>query len=701
MEFVLRTDRRDGVTVLKLSNAPLNCLSKETRRQLADALQAVELDSTVTAVVLMGNGRAFSTGADLKEFDRPDAFTDRDLQHLIFAQIESMTKPVVAAIHGVALGGGCELALGCHYRVAAPDAKIGLPEITLGFMPGAGGTQRLPRAIGLEPALNLILKGDSVSGGEGLRLGLVDAVIHEDVEQGAIAFALRVATLRPLPLLRDKPIVHPNAVGFLDFVRRTVKADPHAPPGASSVVEALAAAATLALDKGLEIEFDLFRRLAESAEAKAFRHIFFATRAAGRVPTSARRMPALATALVVGGGAMGRGITVSLLDAGLAVSLLESDGAAREVAASWMRDHYRRQVEQRRLSPERMEQTLSRFACVQCYEEAHDVDLAIEAVFEDMDVKLDVMSALDRATRPEAILATNTSSLDVNQLAAATTRPQQVLGLHFFNPAQVMKLVEVVRADKTAPEVLEAAIALVRRMRKIAVISGVCDGFIGNRMMTQYLNQAMFILEEGTMPWVVDDALEKWGMAMGPFRMLDLVGNEVPWEARKRKYLAHPHGVYPRVADELCERGWYGQKTGRGWYVHEQGRRQPKPNPDAAALIESHALKHGIPKREVAPDEIVERCIYALVNEGSAVLGEGIAGKASDIDVLLTTGYGFPRTRGGPMFHAEAVGLANVLRRMRRFAATGHGDREFWNPDPLLVRLANSGKAFVEAGDRR
>jgi 3-hydroxyacyl-CoA dehydrogenase len=682
-----------SVAEISITNPPVNCLGHQVRLELSQALEAADLDPAVVAVVLMGDGKAFSAGADLNEFDTPQGFAEPTLQKALFQQIEAMDKPVVAAIRGSALGGGCELALGCHYRIADDSAQIGFPEITLGLIPGAGGTQRLPRAAGLEQALNMMLKGNPISAREALEAGIVDELIEGDLRTGARAYAIKAATLRPMPLLRNKRISHRNAAGFLDFVRRSTKSERNGSPGAIPLIDALTAATTLSFDRGMAVESDLFHKLAASMDAQSYRHLFMASRMAGRLPCNSA-FKALQSSAVIGAGTMGTGIAICLIDAGLSVRLMDANPQALEKAEASIRRHYQTQFERKTISPDQLAQSLSCLQIVSRYEDIADVDIAIEAVFEDMSIKLDVIKSLDAVLRIDAVLATNTSALDVNQLARATSRPGSFLGLHFFSPANVMKLVEVIRGELTDTSVLEVSLSLIRKMKKVAVIAGVCDGFIGNRIVSQYVRQAMLLLEEGALPWAVDQALERWGMAMGPFRMLDLVGNEIPWAGRKLRYEKYPDEVRTELADKLCQNGWFGQKTGKGWYRYATGAKNGVPNPEVVTMIEDFLAASGRVKRSISPAEIVDRCIYALVNEGASVLSEGVAERASDIDLVLVTGYGFPRKKGGPMFYAERTGMVNVVRQIRRFAAGVSADAKFWTPHPMLIQMAGSGAGY-------
>ena len=578
-----------------------------------------------------------------------------------------------------------------------PHAQIALPEVRLGLLPGAGGTQRLPRAIGVEAALNMIVSGASVPCERFRGTALFDAIVDGDLLEGALALAAsaRVAQ-RPLPRVRDLVIDYPNADALLQFARNTVGPMARGFPAPLKCIDAVAAAIAMPFDDGLRYERELFIQLAQTPESRALRHAFFAERAAAKIPDvpSGTAPRPINAAAVIGAGTMGGGIAICLLDAGIPVTLLETKQEALDKGMTTIRQHYDKALGKGRLTSVELQRRIGMLKPTLTYDGLAGADLVIEAVFEDLAVKKLVFERLDAVAKPAAILASNTSTLDLNKIAGFTARPQNVVGMHFFSPANVMKLLEVVRGARTASDVLVTAMTVAKRMRKTAVVSGVCDGFIGNRMIEQYLRQALFLLEEGASPTQVDRALEKFGMAMGPFRMSDLAGNDVGWYIRKRRYVEKPEVVYSRIADRLCELGRFGQKTGLGWYRYEPGRRDALADPAVDALIASYRNEHGIAPRRIADQEIVERCIFALVNEGARILEDGIATRASDIDVVYLTGYGFPLYRGGPMHYADTIGLFNVIRAMDRFAATGSGDRAFWQPAPLLARLAAEGKTF-------
>ena len=684
------------VAVITLDNPPVNGMNHALRTRIVEGLDRAQGDSSVNAIVLTGAGGLFSGGADIREFTTPQARAEPTLPTVI-AIVEASEKPVIAAIGGSCMGGGLELALGCHFRVAAPHAQIALPEVRLGLLPGAGGTQRLPRAIGVEAALNMIVSGASTPCERFGGTALFDAIVDGDVLQAALAFASSErAGQRPLPRVRDIVIDYPHADALFQFARNTVRAIARGFPAPLKCIEAVAAAVAMPFDEGLRFERELFIQLAQTPESRALRHAFFAERAAAKIPDipSGTAPRPINAAAVIGAGTMGSGIAICLLDAGVAVTVLETKQEALDKGMATIRAHYDKALAKGRLAAGDAERRIGMLKPTLDYDDLAGADLIIEAVFEDLAVKKQVFERLDAVAKPAAILASNTSTLDLNRIAGFTARPQNVVGMHFFSPANVMKLLEVVRGARTADDVLVTAMNVAKRMRKTAVVSGVCDGFIGNRMIEQYLRQALFLLEEGASPGQVDRALEKFGMAMGPFRMSDLAGNDVGWYIRKRRYVEKPDVVYSRIADRLCELGRFGQKTGLGWYRYEPGRRDALPDPAVDALIASYRGELGIAPRKIADQEIVDRCIYALVNEGARILEDGIALRASDIDVVYLTGYGFPLYRGGPMHYADTVGLFNVIRAMRRFAASGGGDPAFWQLAPLLARLAGQGQTF-------
>jgi 3-hydroxyacyl-CoA dehydrogenase len=676
------TRQHGRVAVITFENPPVNGLSHAMRAGLARAVERAMGDPAVAAVVLAGGGAQFSAGADIREFGTPAATAEPTLRQVI-ALVEEAPKPVIAAIQGSCLGGGLELAMAAHYRIAARDATLGLPEVKLGLIPGAGGTQRLPRLVDPSRALELILGGEPTRAGALAESGLLDRVVSEDVVEEAIGFA-ESESPRPRRTC-DRPIDPTVLAAACEAARARLSSERHPLPAPRRAVEAVAAAA-LPFEQGLAVERRAFVELMQSPESRALRYAFMVERGAGKVAGLPSETPvrAVEQAAVIGAGTMGAGIAVALLDAGIPVWLLEVDEAALTRGRGRIAGIYEAQVQKGRLTPAERDRRLALLRPTQAYEALAGADLAIEAVFESLPVKRDVFTALDRVMKPGAILATNTSTLDVNAIAELTRRPADVLGLHFFSPANVMRLLEVVRGRATAPEVLATALAFARRLRKVAVVSGVCDGFIGNRMLDAYVRQAWWLVEEGALPWQVDRAIEAFGFAMGPFRVGDLVGHDVSQAIRERRRAERPEYRCSTLADELCRLGRLGQKTGGGWYDYPDGPRRPVPAPEAEALVERHRAELGIAPRAIDDSEIVERLVHALVNEGARLLDEGIAARPGDIDVVYLAGYGFPRWRGGPMYYAEQVGLDRVAMRMEEFAKRGYGDPEFWRPAPLL-----------------
>ncbi|MDP3171186.1 MAG: 3-hydroxyacyl-CoA dehydrogenase NAD-binding domain-containing protein [Polaromonas sp.] len=689
-----------SVAVITLDNPPVNGLGHATRLGITDGLQKANADAAVKSIVLAGAGKAFSGGADIKEFGTPKALAEPNLLSVILA-VENSSKPVVAAVHTVCMGGGLELALGCHYRIAAPGTNVALPEVKLGLIPGAGGTQRLPRALGVEPALNMIVSGEPVKSEllaqiPGQKLFDRMAASAESLAEEALAFAQSVSDTRPLPLVRSLPCKHRNGDAYFQFARNMVKGMAKNFPAPLKCVDAVEAATKKKFDDGMLFERENFINLMWTPESRALRHIFAAERAASKIPdvpedTVKREIKSVA---VIGAGTMGGGIAMNFLNAGIPVKMLEMKQEALDKGLGIIRKNYESQVKRGKLKQDKYDQRMGLLSTTLSYDDLKDADLVIEAVFEEMGVKEKVFKELDRVMKPGAILASNTSTLDVNKIAAFTQRPQDVVGMHFFSPANVMKLLEVIRGEKTAKDVLATVMAVSKKIRKTAVVSGVCDGFIGNRMIEQYGRQGGFLLDEGCTPAQVDKAMEKFGMAMGPFRMGDLAGNDIGWAIRKRRYTEKPDMKYSKTADLLCEKGRFGQKTGAGWYDYVPGKRDAIPNAEVVKMIEDHRAAQGITPRKISDEEIVQRLVYALVNEAAHILEEGIASRASDIDMVYLMGYGFPIYRGGPMLYADQVGLFNVVQSMQRFAQNPLDDAKFWQPAPLLAKLAAEGKTF-------
>ncbi|MEO8635695.1 MAG: 3-hydroxyacyl-CoA dehydrogenase NAD-binding domain-containing protein [Gemmatimonadales bacterium] len=692
-----RIDR--DVAVISFSNPPVNGLSHAVRSEMALALARAATDSDVGAIVLTGTVGLFSGGADIREFGTPAALAEPSLRQLIDL-VESSGKPIVVAIAGTCLGGGLELALAAHYRVASVDARLGLPEVKLGLLPGAGGTQRLPRLIGIAGAIEMITTGEPVAAKLLARTALLDRVVDTDPVVAAVDLAASDSVgSKPRFRTRDIPLVEPNLVALCASARARLMALRPSLPAPLRAIDAIEAAGK-PFDEGLALERRLFLELMQSPESKALRHAFFAERGASKVAGVSAATPArpLASAAVIGAGTMGAGIAICFLNAGIPLWLVETDQTALDRGVGRIRAVYEGLGKKGKITPGERDRRVALLTATLSYDAISQADIVIEAVFESLEVKRQVFTALDRVMKPGVVLATNTSTLDVNQIAGFTHRPEDVVGTHFFSPANVMRLLEIVRGSATSPEVLATAVKLGKQLRKVAVVAGVCDGFIGNRMLEPYVKQAAYLLEEGATPEQVDRAIESFGIAMGPFRVGDLVGNDISWSIRKRRRAERVGYRFSTLPDRLCELGRFGQKTLGGWYDYPDGPRHPTPSPVVQELIVSHRTESGITPRPISDTDIVDRLVYALVNEGARILEEGIAARASDIDVVYLTGYGFPAWRGGPMFHADQVGLEHVRRRIREFARNPHGDPTFWTPAPLLDQLADASGTFNSDG---
>ena len=653
--------RRDGgIAVVTVDNPPVNALRHEVRAGLAEALQQAGADSAVAAVVIACAGRTFFAGADITEFGKPPQ--SPSLGEVI-AAIEAMPKPVVAALHGTALGGGFELALACHFRVAAAGARVGLPEVKLGLLPGAGGTQRLPRLIGPEKALRMIVTGEPIGAAEALADGIVDEIAEGDLTEAAIAFARRVvAERRPLRRVRDRDdrLV---AEGFADAAEALTRRlrGREAP---AACVEAVRNAIILPFEEGLRRESELFQKLMAGDQSKAQRHVFFAEREAAKVSgVPAEPKPrAIASGAVIGAGTMGGGIAMCFANAGIPVTLIETGSDLLRKGLDRIAANYRATVSRGGLTADQMERRLGLITGAVGIDAAGGADVVIEAVFEEMDLKKRVFADLDRVAKPGALLATNTSTLDVDEIARATRRPQDVVGTHFFSPANVMRLLEIVRGAASAPDAIATVLALARRLGKVPVVVGVCYGFVGNRMLARRSVEAERLLLEGALPQEVEAALVEFGLPMGPFAMMDLAGLDVGWLIRKSR------GEHAVIEDALCEAGRFGQKTGKGYFRYEAGSRAPIPDPEVEQIIRDAAARLGIARRKIGPEEIIERTVFPMVNEGARILEEGIAARPGDIDVIWVYGYGWPAWRGGPMHYADRLGLGHVRDRLAYYA---------------------------------
>ncbi len=701
MNKLVNFSTQDGVAVITINNPPVNALSPGVPEGLVEALNAVEKDPSARAIVIIGGGRTFIAGADIKELELAAAGRGSGPPkfHDILARIEDSTKPVVMAIHGTALGGGNEVAMAGHYRVAVPDAQIGQPEVNLGIIPGAEGTQRLPRLVGVAAAVDLCVSGKPIRAPEALKLGLIDRVIEGDLLAGAVAFARDIAdkggALRKTRELSDKlgsEFVDASIfVAGRDQARKT-RRNMIAPLKA---VDAIEAAATLPFDEGCKREAELFEECIASDQARALIHAFFAERAVAKIPDIPKDTAVynIRQAAIVGAGTMGGGIAMACANAGISVLLKEVEQAALDKGLATIRKNYENSVKKGRFSQAAMDQRMALIHPQLTYEGFDQADLIIEAAFESMELKKRIFGELDKIAKPDCVLASNTSTLDIDEIASVTSRPRMVIGLHFFSPANVMRLVEIVRGKATSKEVVATALALAKKLSKVGVVVGNCWGFVGNRMMLPYMREAQFLVEEGATPEQVDRALTNFGMAMGIFAVDDMGGIDVQWRVREeRKHEEKPGQRTPLVLAKLFHSGRLGQKTGSGWYRYDENRKST-PDPEVHALIEKTAQEAGITRRHISDEEIIERCIYIMINEGAKILEEGYALRAADIDVIYLTGYGFAGYRGGPMWYADTVGLKKVRDRIREFHEK-HG--EFWEPAPLLVKLADQGETFAD-----
>ena len=699
MSDVVTVSNRNGVAIITLQNPPVNGLGFAVRTELVAALRTATDDDTVQALVITGDGKMFSGGADIREFGHPPPEGTPPLPKLIDT-IEASDKPVIAAIHGVALGGGCEVTLGCHVRLATPDARVGLPEVTLGILPGAGGTQRMPRLVGVPAALDLIVNGKLVPAKQALALGIIDDIIEGDIVDAAVAHARRMVSenlpIRRASALDDKVVEARSTPEVFDNFRKTMARRARGFEAPFACVDCVEAAVNLPFTEGIVTERARFRELVASDQSKAQRHAFFAERQVSKIPDVPKSTPTLPldTAAVIGCGTMGGGIAMNFANAGIPVTVFEVSQEALDKGLTTIRKNYAATVSKGRLSQSEMDQRLSLISTTVDYNDLTSVDVVVEAVFEDMALKKEVFGKLDTVCQPETILATNTSTLDVNEIAAATSRPSKVIGTHFFSPANVMKLMENVRGAQSSPETIATIMKLSKAIGKVGVLVGVCDGFVGNRMLYAYRRQSDFLLEEGALPAQIDKVIYDFGMPMGPYAMGDLAGLDVGWRIRQQQAATRPpHLRYSTVADRVCELGRFGQKTGAGWFRYEDGSRTPIPDPIVDELILKVSQENGLTRREVGDQEILERCMYPLVNEGAKILEEGLAQRASDIDVIWMYGYGFPRFRGGPMFWADLVGVQTIYDTMSRLHDE-HGD--WLKPAPLLKRIAEQGKGFSD-----
>ncbi|MCZ6827082.1 MAG: 3-hydroxyacyl-CoA dehydrogenase NAD-binding domain-containing protein [Gammaproteobacteria bacterium] len=683
--------RHGQVAVITIDNPPVNALSHAVRKGIGDRLAEAGRDDAVNAVVVHCTGRTFIAGADIREFGKPPQ--DPSLREVL-AQLDAFRKPTVAAIHGTALGGGLETALCCHYRVAAGDAKLGLPEVKLGLLPGSGGTQRLPRLIGAERALDMITGGKPVDAATALSWGVIDVCTDTNLLTAAISFAEQKSGAEERPRISEREVAKVED-GFFSAYRKKIARRTRDYEAPERIVQCVEAAASLSFEDGMRKERELFRLCRDSKQSASMRYLFFAERQVARVPDVPRETPTreINNVAVVGAGTMGAGIALSCLNASLDVSLLDKDRQGLERGRATIEKLLAAAVGKGRITDIQMQEQLSRLRLIDDYQTLSDADLVIEAVFESMAIKEEVFSTLDRVCRDGAILASNTSTLDIDRIAAATSRPEDVIGLHFFSPANVMKLLEIVRGEKTSADVIASSMRFARQLSKIGVLVGNCFGFVGNRMLYGYGRENQFLLLEGAPPEYIDRVLTDWGMAMGPNAVGDLAGLDVGFKVRQERTDLPDDPRYYRVADMLAEQGRYGQKTGRGIYLYEEGSRKPIPDPEVSEIIRREAERLGVEQREIGKDEIIERCIYALVLEGARILEDGLAMRASDIDVVWANGYGFPRYRGGPMFYADTIGVDRVHDAICRFRE--RFGTQYWSVPGLLEKLARDGDTFA------
>jgi 3-hydroxyacyl-CoA dehydrogenase len=699
MNDLVQLTKENGIAIITINNPPVNALSPGVPEGISAAIDEIDRDVSINAVVLIGGGRTFVAGADIKEFGKitsGKAARGEGFKPLLL-RVEDCRKPLIMAIHGTAFGGGLELAMAGHYRVAAPTAQVGQPEVKLGIIPGAAGTQRLPRLAGVAKAVEMCAGGSPISAAEALKFGIIDKLIDGDLLAGAVAFAREVAG-KPAPKTRERNdklgTLEQNATIFV-AARETARKRQRDLIAPLAAIEAVEAATKLPFSEGCQKEQDLFAKCLFSDQSKALIHVFFGEREVAKIPDIPKETQTIPveTVAVVGAGTMGGGIAMVFANAGIPVLLKETDQAALDRGLSNIQKNYANSVKRGRFTQQFVDERLKLIRPTLSYDGFASADMVVEAVFEGMALKKEVFGQLDRVCKPGAILASNTSTLDIDEIASATSRPQSVIGTHFFSPANVMRLLEIVRGKTTSKEVIATCMQLSKKLGKVGVLVGNCMGFVGNRMFGPYRREAQFLVEEGASVEAVDNALHEYGMAMGPLATGDLAGLDVGWRIRKEyRHLQKPGVRQPIAEDRLCELGRYGQKTGAGWYKYDENR-QAIPDPEVAELVRKWAAEARITRRQISAEEIVDRCLYALVNEGARILEEGYALRAVDIDIIYLNGYGFPAYRGGPMWYADTVGLKKVYERICEFHRQ-HG--ELWTPAPLLKQLADQGKTFAE-----
>ena len=699
MSDLVQLTKHADIAVITINNPPVNALSPGVPEGIAQAVEQANADDSLKAVVLLGGGRTFVSGADIKEFAKMRSGQASGTMSFpdLLTRIENSRKPVVMAIHGNALGGGLELAMAGHYRVALPTAQLGQPEVKLGLIPGAHGTQRLPRLAGVAKAVAMCAEGNPISAVDALKFGIVDRLIEGDLLAGAVAFAREVAD-KPGRKTRDRDekLGKPEETSAIfAAARETARKKQRGMMAPLAAIDAVEAATKLPFDEGCQFERNLFMDCLRSDQSKALIHVFFGEREVARIPDIPKETPTIPVnrSAIIGAGTMGGGIAMVFANAGIPVLLKEADQEALDRGLGGIRKNYLNSVARGRFTQQFVDERLELIQPTLAYDGFAEADIVIEAVFEGMALKKQVFAELDRVSKPGAILASNTSTLDIDEIASVTSRPEFVLGTHFFSPANVMRLLEIVRGRKTSKEVIATAMQLSKKLGKVGVLVGNCRGFVGNRMFHHYVREAVFLVEEGASVETVDKALSDFGMAMGPLAVGDLAGLDVGWRIRKEyRHLEKPGIRQAMAGDRLCEMGRFGQKTGAGWYKYDE-KRQPIPDPEIATLVRAWAAETGIPQRQISAEEIVNRCVYALINEGARILEEGFALRPVDIDIIYINGYGFPAYRGGPMWYADTVGLKHVYDRIREFERQ-HG--EIWQPAPLLEQLAEQGRTFAD-----
>jgi len=698
MSDLVQLSKEGDVAVITINNPPVNALGAGVPEGIEKAIAEIEKDASVKAAVLIGGGKTFIAGADINMFVQMTSGKGGRINLLpTLLKIEDCSKPVVVAIHGNALGGGLEVAQACHYRVASPDAKVGQPEVNLGIIPGAGGTQRLPRLAGVAKALEMCTNGKNIKAGEAADAGIIDRLIEGDLLKGAVAFARQVSA-KPAPKTRElnaKLGTPEQNAPIFAAARDTVRKKQRGLPAPMAAIDAIEAATKMPFEKGCEEEARLFDKCLYSDESKALIHVFFAEREAAKIPDVPKDTPVIPvnSVAILGAGTMGGGIAMVFANAGIPVVLKDADQAALDRGLANIQKNYATSVKRGRFTQEYVDARMKLIQPTLSWDDFANADLVIEAVFEGMALKKEVFAELDRVCKRGAILASNTSTLNIDEIAASTSRPESAIGTHFFSPANVMRLLELVRGEKSSKEVIATCMQLAKKIGKVAVLVGNCRGFVGNRMFLPYIREAQFLVEEGAAPQAVDAALVAWGMAMGPLAVGDLGGLDVAWRIRKEfRHLEKPGARQPYVEDKLCEMGRFGQKTGWGWYQYDAERRATA-DPEVITLVRKWNAESGIPQRQISAEEIVEREVYCLVNEGARILDEGYALRAGDIDTIYLNGYGFPGFRGGPMWYADTVGVKKVYDRVCEFHKQ-HG--MLWEPAPLLKKLAETGGKFAE-----